>query len=142
MHEPDVASDLLADMGYETRDVRLQPLIVALAGLAMLIMVSSLFCLWFYRFTSPKFVEEQALPKWITQRRLPPNPQVQAYPKDEIKVFYQAQDPKLAALEKAKADAVAEGIAGVTGGTEKEAFSADFPGSGKFGPKAAGEAEH
>ena len=29
MHEPDVASDLLADLGYETRDLRMKPMIAA-----------------------------------------------------------------------------------------------------------------
>lgn len=142
MHEPDVAHNLLVDLGYEVKDVRLKPLISALCSLILLILVSCLFCLYFYLWTSPKYPTEANAPKWITERRLPPNPQVQAYPKDEITLFYKAQDPATSVLEKAKADAAAEGIAGMTGGATPEVFKSDFPGSGKFAGAAEGTTGH
>lgn len=142
MHEPDATHDLLAELGYETRDIRLKPLITALCGLVLLILVSCLFCMLFYRFTSPKYREEQTLPKWVTERRLPPNPQLQSFPKDELRVYYSALDPKVQALEKAKADMTAEGIAGLTGGSQPESFHDNYPGSGKFGAPSHGEAGH
>lgn len=133
MHEPNTGQDLLTELGYEATDVRLRPIMGALAGLAALIIVSIFGILWFYDFTSPRYAMDKGKPRWETERKLPPHPQVQALPKEEMSLFLKAQEPALAVIEKAKADMASRGIAGVTGGAAHEGFSDDYPGSGRFG---------
>ncbi len=128
MHEPQGGHDVLADLGYESKDVKLPPLVGALGGLAALIVVSIFGILWFYDFTSPRYEQDKGKPRWETERKLPPNPQVQADPKKEMVLYYKAEAAYLKSLEAAKKAAAGGGES--THGASHGSNS--YPGSGDY----------
>ena len=134
MHESH-GQDVLADLGYENKDVKLGPLVGALGGLVALIVVSIFGILWFYDFTSPRYAMDKGKPRWETERKLPPNPQVQADPKEEMVLYYKAEAPYLASLESAKRAASGakseSGHAAVGHSEDSYPGSGDYAGSGK-----------
>jgi hypothetical protein len=124
-----VSPNLLAQMGYETRDVILRPLVVALGGLLALIVATLIFMFFLYQFFIPDWakVGKPGLPS--TARRLPPNPQLQADPKRDMVIFREAEDavhtgtvadttgakPTMKIEDAIETMATQTGIAGVTG---------------------------
>jgi len=134
MHESH-GQDVLAELGYENKDVKLGPLVGALGGLVALIVVSIFGILWFYDFTSPRYAMDKGKPRWETERKLPPNPQVQADPKKEMVLYYKAEAPYLASLESAKRAA--------SGSTSESAHAVvghsagSYPGSGDYAGSAS-----
>lgn len=133
MHDSGSSSNPLVELGYEHRDVQLRPLVIALLGLVGLIVVSILGILWFYDFTAPRYAQDKGKPRWETERKLPPHPQLQSFPKDEMSMYLKAEDPYRASLSKAVADSAAKGISGIDDSDVAPAMeSKGYPGSGDF----------
>jgi hypothetical protein len=134
MHDSGASQGARVELGYEHRDIQLKPLAFALFGLIGLIVVSILGILWFYDFTSPRYAQDKGKPRWETERKLPPHPQLQSFPKDEMSMYLKAEDAYAGSLAKAKASAAAKGISGVTDAdVAPVAEKHSFPGSGDFG---------
>ncbi|MFM7323032.1 MAG: hypothetical protein ACKO5K_16150 [Armatimonadota bacterium] len=128
MHDSHGGQDVLADLGYENKDVKLAPLMGALGGLVALIVVSIFGILWFYDFTSPRYEMDKGKPRWETERKLPPHPQIQADPKEEMVLYYKAEAPYVKSLEAAKRAAAGSGSEAHS--TSHEGKS--YPGSGDY----------
>lgn len=139
MHDHGSSQGSLVELGYEHRDIQLKPLAMALFGLIALIVVSILGILWFYDFTSPRYAQDKGKPRWETERKLPPHPQLQSFPKDEMAMYLKAEGAYGASLSSAKVKAAAAGISGVTDAdVSPSETKKGFPGSGDFVNKESG----
>jgi len=134
MHDSGSSQGTFVELGYEHRDIQLKPIAGALFALIALIVVSILGILWFYDFTSPRYAQDKGKPRWETERKLPPHPQVQSFPKDEMAMYLKAEAGYAASLSSAKEKAASSGISGVKDADVAPApESKGFPGSGDFG---------
>jgi hypothetical protein len=121
--------NLLAQMGYETRDIILRPIMTGIASLFVFIALTLVVSVGIYQFFIPDFAKLGRPPEVSNARRLPPHPQIQAEPKRDMEIFRQAEDAVLS-LEAPDADgskaamkiddaisvlATQQGIAGVKG---------------------------
>lgn len=150
MHGNNINEGTIKELGYEHRDVNLVAIVRWMMIFAAFVVVSILTIQFLaYPFFTPDWKKlEREVPSFVTQKRVPPYPQVQGDPKLDMEVFKAAEEPLHASLEKAKETLAARGIAGMTGGVaKKEGHS--FPGSGDYegvtkssGGAAHTEAEH
>lgn len=137
--------DLLAGLGYEPRDIALSTILRWVAFLFVFIFATLILSLGIYRFFVPAATEIGKSSPLLYQRTLPPNPQLQAYPKRDMMVWRQAEDALIAGKTKDPAtgrpvmnvneaiDRLAErGIAGIKG-TKVRERGPGYPGSGLYG---------
>jgi hypothetical protein len=129
-----VSPNLLAQMGYETRDVLLRPVIVALVTLFFFIFLTLGATAVIYSIFIPNWAKLGRPAAPPAARRLPPHPQLQAEPKHDMALFRRAEDRLLNGTEADSTgakqtmtidqamDTIAtqRGIAGVTGTTVTE----------------------
>lgn len=133
----DTNKNLLADLGYETRDIDIRKTLIGVMALFVFV-AASLFAMFIlYRAFEPPY-KEYARPEFASKRKLPPLPQVQAHPKDEIRFYHEAVDKEMSsgAIERAKEEMATAGISGVTTDKPREEGKS-YPGSGDYAP--AGE---
>jgi len=96
--------------------------------------------MWFYDFTSPRYTQDIGKPRWETEHKVPPHPQLQVYPKEEMSLYIKAEDPYRASVEKSKAAMASRGISGIADSSASSGHDAgtpDFPGSGNFAKTGA-----
>jgi len=95
-----------ASKAYETRDVKVRPLAVFIAGLTVVIVFSFLVVLWVFRLFSAQHASQDALSAPSTQSRPPvaapadeqmrwPEPRVQSRPADDLKALRADEDAVL-----------------------------------------------
>jgi hypothetical protein len=87
-----VSPNLLAQMGYETRDVILRPLVMSLLALLVFIVVSLVSMFFLYQAFIPNWAKVGQPVTPPAARRLPPHPQIQAEPKQDMAIFRIAED--------------------------------------------------
>lgn len=134
----DTNKNLLADLGYETRDIDIGKTLIGILALFVFVAASLFATFILYRAFEPPY-KEYNRPEFASKRKLPPLPQIQAHPKNEIRFYHEAVDKEMStgAIERAKEEMAAAGISGVTTDTPKEEGKS-YPGSGDY--KSAGEA--
>ncbi len=130
--------NLLAELGYETRDIDIGKSLIGILGLFVFVAVSCAASVVLFNFLKPPYKEYQR-PAFAARRKLPPLPQIQHWPKEEMRYYQEATDEAVEAssIEKAKEEMIATGISGVKSGHETDEKKS-YPGSGVFTP--AGEA--
>lgn len=141
--------DLLARMGYETRDVAPNTLVRWVFFLFAFIAATSLFTMGLYNFFVPKdgpsSGEVERTAPMSTVRRLPPHPQVQAAPMRDMMEFRQAENAQVLEPSQNANGSVnlpvqramellanERGIAGIRGSQTAPVPNA-YPGSGVYG---------
>jgi hypothetical protein len=126
-----VSPNLLAQMGYETRDVALRPIMLSIVTLFVFIFLTLLVSAGIYQIFIPNWAKLGRPVAPPAARRLPPHPQIQAEPKHDMALFRRAEDRLLRGDEADSTgakqtmtidqamDTIAtqRGIAGVTGTT-------------------------
>jgi hypothetical protein len=88
---------------FETRDVKMRPLVVFIAGIAVMGVVSYLVIFVLFRFFSGQAAKQDAVlaPSSLSQpatpgeERLPPEPRIQANPAGDLKVLRDQEDVML-----------------------------------------------
>ena len=139
--------DLLAQMGYETRDVAFRTLAGWIAALFAFAIGTSFVMAWTFRWFAPDVneVQKQHAYPLAFVRRLPPNPQIQADPKRDMKIYHAGEDASITQLhwaneaktkvnipiDRAMDEMAAKGISGISGSAKTE-FSPSYPGSGDY----------
>ena len=128
----DSNKNLLADLGYETRDIDIGKTMIGIFALFVFVIVTSGATIVLYRWLEPPYKEYQR-PAFAAKRKLPPLPQIQHKPKDEMRYYHEAADKAVSAsaIEQAKEQMAAAGISGVTAGKEREEGKS-YPGSGDY----------
>jgi hypothetical protein len=137
---------LLAQMGYETRDIALNTLVRWLVFLGVFIIVMMATAYVTYKVFVPNWVETERTAPLEHVRKIPPYPQLQADPRRDIIEFRQAEDdvvngytaggPKGQRTNVPIATAIdilanQRGIAGIRGSQAKPESEA-YPGSGIY----------
>jgi hypothetical protein len=123
--------NLLAELGYETRDIDIGKSLIGIVGLFAFVAVACGASVVLFNFLKPPYKEYQR-PAFAAKRKLPPLPQIQRWPREEIRYYQEATDHAVesSAIEKAKEEMIATGISGVTASRAEGEKS--FPGSGKY----------
>jgi hypothetical protein len=124
--------NLLAELGYETRDIDIGKSLVGVVGLFVFVAVACGATIILFNFLKPPYKEYER-PAFAAKRKLPPLPQIQHWPKEDMRYFQNATDEAVeaSAIEKAKEEMIASGISGVKSGRTSEAPKS-YPGSGVF----------
>jgi hypothetical protein len=132
--DTDTNKNLLAELGYETRDIDIGKTLIGIGALFVFVAVTCGVSVAFYRWLEPPYKEYER-PAFAAKRKLPPLPQIQAKPKEEIRYYHEANDRvvEASAIEQAKEQMAASGISGVTVGKEREEGKS-YPGSGDYAP--------
>jgi hypothetical protein len=141
---PDPNLDLLVKLGYDTRDVPLQPLVRWLGGLAMLIVVATLIGFGLFKWLVPSYSELTSGSPLPYVRLLPPNPEIQVRPRRDMIDYWTRVDPIVKGytagdngrvnlpIGRAMDLMARKGISGVTGDNAVVASTDAYPGSGKY----------
>jgi hypothetical protein len=139
----DVNEGTIPELGYDHRDVNLKAIVFWMSIFAAFVVVSIAAIQFLaYPFFTPDWKKlEKEVPAYVTAPRIPPYPQVQADPKLDMEVFKASEESKHEALNKAKEELAARGLAGVTANTPL-AEEKSYPGSGKYIGAEAKETEH
>jgi hypothetical protein len=127
----DTNKNLLAELGYETRDIDISKVMVGIIALFAFVAFACGSMIVLYRWMAPPYKEYER-PAFAAKRKLPPLPQLQTRPKEEMRYYHEATDRAVetSALEKAKEEMAAAGISGVTGSRAEKEVS--YPGSGRY----------
>ena len=139
-----VSPDILAQMGYETRDIALNTLVRWLFFLFAFIAVTVGATIGLYNWFVPNKVELERVSPLASTRRVPPHPQLQRSPKNDMIEYRQAE---AAAVEEESRNANGtvnipvsrameilaneRGIAGIKG-SQTAPVSNSYPGSGNY----------
>ena len=108
------APNLLAELGYETTDVSVRGVMIGLVALFAFVLLSCGVTIGLYKIFEPEYVHERDKPAFAAARQLPPAPQLQTRPRQELTAYHEATDAAIGnSIQKAKDAAVAAGIAGV-----------------------------
>jgi hypothetical protein len=130
--ESSTDKNLLAELGYETRDIDIGKSLVGVVGLFVFVAVACGATIVLFNFLKPPYTEYER-PAFAAKRKLPPLPQIQHWPKEEMRYYQQATDESVEAssIEKAKEEMIASGISGVKSSRASEGPKS-YPGSGKY----------
>ncbi|GAB4456579.1 MAG: hypothetical protein OHK0029_14790 [Armatimonadaceae bacterium] len=154
----DISSDLLAEMQYEPRDASV-PKIFRWIGYFMLFFVGSIvLTIGIYQFFIPDWARLGQIAEPSPYRPLPPHPQVQAEPREDMAFFRLAEDKQVLGLDGAvpntlpemTIDAAIEKIAsekGISGirGTALRGGPPTYPGNAMYpslSPKMTDDVPH
>jgi hypothetical protein len=102
-HEHDEDKERSASKAFETRDIKVRPLVVFAAGLAVVGVVVYLVVFVLFRLFSGEAAKEDvqlapfslSKPEAPAEERLPPEPRIQANPAADLKVLRQQEDAVL-----------------------------------------------